>query len=650
MGVYGVSTYGAGVYGTLTASSFSTTFTVAPRGYDTLFLNWTMPGGNWSDMQLVRSSYGYPTTPTDGLVLFDEPDSSAPVSFLDGDPVTSPGPLQPGRFYYYTLFVYSTDDAVWVPIGTTMGLVTVDHGYRNNLWGHLPQVYKTADWEIRDVSQRGPLERFVGLLSYQLDRLRSEVDTLLDVGRIDRVSGGLLPQLSQSLGVTYEAELGMRLSRGIAQNSVYLAKIKGTRPGVEGIASAYTGFGATAVVGKNLLLDYNSSGFRESVGQWTALFNATLAHETAAVFEGGVPGTGTLKVTAGNAGGDAYFTSGTFAARTLTPISPSTNYTASLYVRHGGTARTVFPTLDFYDIGGNVVATFSGAASADTAAWVRRTVTGLAPASARWCAVWLTITGPANGEVHRFSAAQIEAGTGASTWESARRVNIYLEADRVNLMPNPSFEVNVSGWGALANCVISRQTINFRDGAAAMRMASSAAGTMQAYTSTAVTGIIAEEPYTFSAYFLRAAGSARQVRVSVNWQTSGGAFISNVPGTAVTEVVGTWTRASLTSIAPPTAARAQVILQVDGTTVASEDHFVDSVLVEQTEFVKPYFDASLYPPSDYLWAGTAHNSASHLYPRRTLKDDRLQTILPLHVPAGLDFATFYGVAAPASSI
>ena len=82
----------------------------------------------------------------------------------------------------------------------------------------------------------------------------------------------------------------------------------------------------------------------------------------------------------------------------------------------------------------------------------------------------------------------------------------------------------------------------------------------------------------------------------------------------------------------------------------NEVHWLDAVLFEQTEFVKDYFDASLFPPSDYLWSGTAHASISSMYPRRTLKDERLQTTLTDFVPAGVQFQTHYGETAPASSI
>lgn len=643
MGVYSVSTYGEGTYGFLSPSQFATNFSIQPQDYDSLFLTWTPPSGTWSDLRLVRSSYGHPTSVSDGVILIEEPSDNAPTSLLDSG-------LRSGRFYYYTMFVYATSDARWVPAARAMGLVIADHSYDDAMWDLLPQVYKTYDADYAGAMDDGPLRRFMGLLGYQMDRTRTEIDTLLQTSNLDLVSGDLLPALANSLGVGYEPELGMRISRSLVNNAIHLAKTKGTVVGVEGTASTYTNFGADAVVGKNLLLDVNHSGWAEgALGHWLVA-NATLDAYTEAEHPPAVAGSGTLRVLATGAG-DVTVDSGSHADLTLVPISPSTEYTASLYVQAASTARTVNVSLTFYAADGTPLTTTDGTAAANTTGWVRRSVTATSGATAAWAAITVTITGPVADEEHRFSAAQIEAGGTATDWESARQVHVYFDPVRTNLVPNPSLEVNTSGWAAGASTSIARSTAQARSGAASLSLTrTGTVGDASASTTVGAGGMTVEagEAYTASAHLLPDT-TARNVRVDITWYTDAGTVVSTSAGAAVIEVGGEWVRVSTTATAPETAARAAVVVVAEGAAV-SEVHYADAVLFEQTEFLKSYFDASLFPPSDHLWAGTEHASASFHYPRRTLKDSRLADVLPQYVPAGTTIQTHYGEAVPASAI
>lgn len=642
MATYAVSLYGTGTYGPISPTEFATTLHVRPLAYDRLLLSWNPPPGNWSDIRLVRSSYGYPMSATaDSTVLVDDAKATAPVSFLDTG-------LQPGRFYYYTLFVFSTGDGRWTPAATVMGLVTEDHGNGDMLWDKVPLVYKEADVDQGDV-----LSRFLSMFSYQLDRTHTEVETLRDVANIDRVSGTLLPTLAESLGVPYEPELGMRATRGLVKNAVHLAKSKGTVPGVEGVASAYTDFGATAVVGKNLLLDKNSSGWVEpTVGTWEAVANvATLDTVDGATLAPAVADTGSLRITA-DGNGDETVVSGTFANATLLPVVEGTTYVGSLYVEADATARSETLSLIYYDATGAEVGTFSDAAANDTVgSWTRRQISGPAPAGATWAALRLVITGPAASEIHYVGAAQFEEGATATDWESGRKIHLYLEPRRTNLAPNPSFEVDAAGWAALANASVARTTDESYGpvaSTASLRITASAAGDASAHTPTPLP-TAAGLPYTLAAYFRPGVAAVdRSVQVALAW-TNGGAPVSTSAGGAVVEETGDWVRARVTATAPAGTDGVQLVATVVNA-ANGEIHYLDAVLFEQTEFVKEYFDAGLFPPSDYLWAGTAHASVSHSYPRRALKDERLVDVLPRHLPATVEFETHYGETAPASSV
>jgi phage tail-like protein len=646
MAIYGVSFYGTSTYG---APPFleieSRDFTVTPLRYTDLLLEWANPGSvgaaAWTHMRLVRSSYGAPVSLSDGVTLFEDPQATARTSYQDMG-------LRPGRFYYYSLFVRVASDSVWRQSATAIGLVTHDFGFGANLMGRLPSLYSERDANYGDP---GPLQRFLNMLGYQYDRIRTELETLRDVSNIDTVSGNLLPVMAASLGVSYEPELGQRISRTIIKNAVYAAKVKGTVLGVEAVASAYTGYGAEAVIGPNLMLDYNDSDFLESTGNWTATQNATLVRSAPGALSPPIANVGALLITATAATTDAVVISGRHVNLTLIPVSAGQTYTASMYVQTAVTARTVTWSLIYYDASGTVLSVFTQS-SADTTSWVRRTVSGLAPASAKYVALRVTVVAPAAGEVHRVAAVQIETGGTATTWESARQIHVYLDPNRANLVPNPSAEVNTTGWTAGANTTLSRTTATFSSGVAAFRLTSVAAGAISATTTTGAGGIVVlpSTPYTVQAR-LRANTVARGTTVGIAWYTVAGALISTVTSASANDTVGAWTRqATHTATSPATAARAAIIVTVAATGAASEIHDFDAVMLEQSEFLSLYFDASTAPASDYLWGGTAHNSTSFFYPRRDIRNARLNAVLPNHVPAGTTAVTHFGMTAPLTSV
>jgi hypothetical protein len=151
--------------------------------------------------------------------------------------------------------------------------------------------------------------------------------------------------------------------------------------------------------------------------------------------------------------------------------------------------------------------------------------------------------------------------------------------------------------------------------------------------------------YTGSAYF-KPLSVVRNVGVNIRWFNAALVYLDSTVGTQVPEVLSTWTRASATGVAPAGAVWADLEFDIVG---LAEDHLVDASMLEKG-YLRPYFDASLAPASNYMWSGTPHASVSNYYPRRDIKDYRLRTVLPDYVPAGITFQTYYGQTAPASSV
>jgi hypothetical protein len=110
-------------------------------------------------------------------------------------------------------------------------------------------------------------------------------------------------------------------------------------------------------------------------------------------------------------------------------VSPSTQYTASVYQRGGvgQTSMTARTDIRWYDSAGATISTSTGTASTLTStAWLRTSITATAPANAYSAVMFATfLYGGANNAANRYYAtsAQFEASASASTWFSGDTVD-----------------------------------------------------------------------------------------------------------------------------------------------------------------------------------------------------------------------------------
>jgi Carbohydrate binding domain len=180
---------------------------------------------------------------------------------------------------------------------------------------------------------------------------------------------------------------------------------------------------------------------------------------------------------------------------------------------------------------------------------------------------------------------------------------------RRNLVANPGFEVDLTGWAPNSGstlCTIARSTTWKYAGAASV--AQTCGGLAQAVFFTSGPPYIPVAPgntYTLSAYN-RAATVARNTRVELTLFDAANAVVSVQTGTYVTNSTSADTRVSITYTMPAgvvaVSARALVTGAANG-----EVHYWDGFLLEETATAGAYFDGS-YP--GYEWSGAANNSAS----------------------------------------
>lgn len=673
---FGNAVFGQTLFGVPPTISPATTFTIIPIGYDTLQVDWVPVSGAVQQI-LVRSAYGIPTSITDGTVLLNESQQATPQVTAFSAQFIDTG-LRSGHFYYYALFVLVAEQATpqivqFVRAGGAQGLVITNWGFGNTYRSWTPDFYLEDDDNIFTAAYPqgpGPLTRYLELLGYEMDWMRSEVESFVLFSNADLVSGALLPALGANYGMPYEPELGMIRSRVLVKNAVFLYKWRGTVQGIEAAASAFSGFGCKVTIGKNLEIQLDDSAFDRSTGHWngvTALVGLQDVFTTVHTVTNppNVNSNVLLMTTfpvstpflistdsAGNsfeedpAGGSPSTTGIPIPQQATLPI-----YTLSAYFQPTFSppsiptpvVRSVFAQIDWYDINGGLISSTTGSSVLEIVdQWVRVYVTGSPPAGAIWFGRTLGITaGSSPGtELHLIDAEQVEIGTSPTTWDPPRDIKINLYPTRQNLIPNPVGLAGSFGWTITGGTIAAAAAGISWPAQTSSGLKLTANSTSPIVLTSTPIAVNPNISYTFSGY-LKAATTARSTRVAVEYFTALGALITTNQ-TNFADVVSGFTQGAVINAASPSnAATAKVVVTILAP-VNTEVHDLGAVLFEPASALLPYFDANFSPFTDYSWEGTPNESISDYYPSLALHLARLTEAMVDYVPIGSTFTLVTG--------
>jgi hypothetical protein len=295
MAVYGIDFYGVGHFGIDPATvrpDFSIApFTSTPLDYSSLHLQWhNPPSADCAYLRLVRNPRNLPQDEDDGVQVFDVSDFAdnppdAPSNVF-GDPndsiVTGTVThitdlyLQQG-FQYYSMFGWSTSEAMWIRCSDLIGLVPINWGYGPRLYSLLPMAYRDQDFVLVDPynpwpvdSPQPPLQRYLQLIGFQFDFIRTELESLMSINDALNCSGALLPLMMQQFGLVHEPEMGMQQERQLVQNAIHLYKQKGSPRGITEFTSILTSYPSTQLVhhGYNVLMTRDDGIMADAIGTW----------------------------------------------------------------------------------------------------------------------------------------------------------------------------------------------------------------------------------------------------------------------------------------------------------------------------------------------------------------------------------------------
>ena len=546
MAIYGISKYGApSVYGAAAgelAGDYSAPFfTATSVDYGSIKLSWGVPNGTWSRFVVIRNSYGYPVDTDDGYLVFENADGSA-MPYPDTGIAT-------GREYYYAIFV-QTSDATWHLSARTTGLSVKDFGTLDQMWSCVPTAIRTANRNIADdAAENQDLKDFLRIVAFEYDREKTQAELLRNLADPSYVPASLLPLLARQYGLVYEPSIGDKSMRSLVTYAIRLYQAKGSTGGLQDFIKAFSGYDTELLSGKNLLLDYNQSSFEEGTSSWSAT-NATLDVVGTGVVLPYIETVdfsnrqqGSMEVTA-VAGGNVSLVSAS-ADYTLygVPVTAGSAYTFSVYARAAATVRAVTTSISWYTRAGVFISTSTGTSTNDAVgSWTRVSNTATAPTGAVFAVVGVTIASAGAGEVHYVDAAQLEAGSSATTFEDARLVKIKLVPTAINELTNPNFTVDTTGW-----TVTNYSNIELVDALGTNPHAVLSGNAVEIYpdtlsevslTSDLITGINSNEYYSFSIYYNVGDYNSTPTTtdgayVSIEWYDSVDALISSIDGNVV---------------------------------------------------------------------------------------------------------------------
>jgi len=360
------------------------------------------------------------------------------------------------------------------------------------------------------------------------------------------------------------------------------------------------------------------------------------------------------------------------------PVTGGTSYKFSFY-GYFPTGREIGPGIKWYDQYGSFISTALGSAAiydGDAYTWTNKSYTNAAPTYAAYGVPFIqiyntTAIGIANlitvGDKYYFDAFQFEASPFATKYSDPRRVDLYLNAPRINQVINPGFELATTSWSttgtsafatdATAGNVYPTSSIGLgtANSTKSAKLTANAASTTLTPSSTIA--ISANTQYSFSAYVK--GSNADTVTVSVIWKDSGGTTLQTDTSAALTLPTSTFSRLSLTPISgstqmisPATATTATITLTFTG--ASTHIYYVDSILFESSAIVNAYFDGGTgyNNTDDLVWEqnaagtkGTASTGRSFYYPNKFLTQNRLNAVLADYLPLGSTYAVFIGTTA-----
>ena len=376
-----------------------------------------------------------------------------------------------------------------------------------------------------------------------------------------------------------------------------------TNPSMESVVSG------TTILRTNLLTNSNMEA--DAWDDYSANSNATASTTEA------LDGTLSTKITPSASGVRG-------AQTTVSSVTPGMTYTFSIWANREAGASSMSAQIQWMSGVTPLTLSTQSFSPAPLGEWSRLFVTAVAPATADSAVVSAVFdSAVAGADIAYIDSALFEqtdqvrdyfsgsttdsygwnyewTGTANASTSTAKATSAVV---RTNLVTNPSFETNTTGWTAFSASV-ARTTSQYYSGTACLIVTPSASsgGTLSSLFTTSASG-----PYTASAWVKGSAGDT--IKIDLYERTTGGASLVGTSFSTIT-LDGSWQRISVSRTFGSTGVTANFAIYNTSSTAL---FFVDAAMLELSGTARPYFDGSTGTTGDILvntWTGSAHASTS----------------------------------------
>jgi hypothetical protein len=385
---YGVDIYGQDFYGYSQPADYSVTpFTASQSNYNEIKLQWQSPNTTtWKFLHLVRSTYGYPSTANDGVLLQEIVPGTMVRSYDDTG-------LTTGTIYYYTMFItieaptwnvgtgYVTNQQVlyngvywsslttvntgntpaagssfwspstyiptWYPAGYAATLSLGNSGYGSLLYNRTPQPYKiTSSDTFGNTTVDNPsLQNYLNVFGFGLSTLKNSYDLYLNSNNADRVSATSLDILGQQLGINTDYMSTPQQRRQRIKNATVNYQLKGEAQSLHNLIADLAGWDSTSTYNTNLLNTGDQSAFvHPNYDSWSAnttYFPNQLIQYSGYNYKNLVQSAGTAQAPTGLGTSNTWWQVQLQVLDTTTLLNPETSFYSTWQAVPNGAAATL---------------------------------------------------------------------------------------------------------------------------------------------------------------------------------------------------------------------------------------------------------------------------------------------------------------------
>lgn len=481
MAKYGAGVYGVSIYGERQVSYtyYASAIRSLSYTFGTVSLYWNSITADPEDptpthWRLIKSYSGTPDNPLDGELLDGDTYARFRNSYIDFLAGTE------NKQVNYSIWLFN--GVKWIYSGDTDAIVVKQTNTLDLVAKWLPKAWLNSSSGIGEALGEYDLTDLTKTLSaytFEYDKLKAEVDILQKSSSLSTVHNSLLPAQMDQLGFNYEPALGDTYHRALYKAGNVINNFKGTARSINSYVTALTHLGSNVVIGHNLMLDYNDSSFEESVGRWTvssgnltAKKYANSAVDLGSVLSVPVPymydtvypyrslGYARWVIPSETLTATASLPNNTSAANLYgVPIKEKTRYLFTGWVKALDVDASINVQIKWYDKNGVYISSNTVSSTQTiTTAWVEFTSKSdigrngqVSPDAAVFATLLINVTKPSPTITILFDLFQFAEANLSLEFEDARRVCVYLQGERENLLPNPSFEEGIAGWTASSN-------------------------------------------------------------------------------------------------------------------------------------------------------------------------------------------------------